>query len=79
MTIAQTSRGWIISYIILVIYISDNSKNTNSFLPKLHVAPEYPGAQTHTNWFTRSTHVLPFVHGLDEHSLKSYSKSKILD
>jgi hypothetical protein len=47
-------------------------------LPKSHVAPEYPAAQTHTNWFTWSTHVAPFVHGLDEHSLISENHNRAI-
>lgn len=35
------------------------------------VAPDQPLAQTQENWFTSSTHVPPFRHGEDTHSLMS--------
>lgn len=35
------------------------------------VAPAQPLAQTQENWFTSSTHVPPFMHGEDAHSLMS--------
>lgn len=40
------------------------------------MVPVQPLAQTHENWFTSSTHVPPFRHGKDPHSLMSEGKDR---